>query len=103
MTRLDKEKSLFVADADLTVFKVTSKFLIVGCALCDEGQGWIRIYNPETVRLLKLFKGEQGHEQMGMAIGVTRNVDESELIWYTSRIRSYLKFNTFTTYKNVDT
>ncbi len=40
---------------------------------------------------------------MGKSIAVTQNVNNSETIWYTTRIREYIKFNTLTTFENVDT
>ena len=40
---------------------------------------------------------------MGRAIATTQNVGGSETIWYSTRWKTYLKFNTITAFPNVDT
>lgn len=53
--------------------------------------------------MLFFQRGEQGHQEIGREITVTKNIANSETIWYSTRWKTYLKFNTLTVFRNVDT
>ena len=46
----------YTASTQITAFKTSKDFLIVGCATCDK-YGWIKLYSPEKIRLIKDIPG----------------------------------------------
>ena len=103
MSRRTAAKSVLPADTQLSFFDTTYRFLVVGCAVCEGGLGQIRIYSPQTNRMLHLQRGEQGHESVGLALGHLYNIGSSETFWYVSRVRNTFKFNSLTAFEEVST
>ena len=46
MSRDETSQSFLFQSTLLTTFVTSKDFLVVGCATCDSGKGWLRIYSP---------------------------------------------------------
>jgi len=93
LKKLGQTKSILEPTTVFSQFEITQRFLVASCSTCNGGLGWVRVYNPDTVVMLFVQLGEQGHEETGNDIGILDNLGNSELIYYSSRVRKYLKFN----------
>ena len=65
MTKINEEVFLYPT-VEISVFTTTPNFLVVGCATCNDNQGWLKFYNPENIRMLKAITGKsKSHEWTG--------------------------------------
>ena len=53
-TRVGQNKSILDPSTVFTHFKVTDKFLVATCQTCNNGLGWVRVYNPDSAIMLFL-------------------------------------------------
>ena len=65
MTRDDSNRSFLKSETQLTTFQVFDNYLFIACATCENGLGFVRVYNPESVRLLGGVLGSDGSKATG--------------------------------------
>lgn len=57
MEKVESVEVFLYPTVEISVFKTTPNFLIVGCATCNDNKGWLRFYNPRNTKLLKGLPG----------------------------------------------
>ena len=75
----------------------------MACATCENNVGWLRVYNPETVKLLKGVPGSRGSQFLGENVETGHNAGGSEQFWYSSRNGNYLQFNSMEAFLDQNT
>ena len=65
MTKDDNSQSYLLPSTEISVFKTSKEFLVVGCATCNKNQGWLRFYNPRNIKLLKGLPGNSKEKFVG--------------------------------------
>ena len=78
MRRDDSQTSSFLSTTVITTFVTSRNFLIIGCATCDNGNGWLYLYNPLTLKLLKGIPGTAGYKSVGLSVSARKNTDDTE-------------------------
>ena len=81
----DTSKRVYLQPSDITTFAATSYTLIVGCASCSDGKGWLQFYDTRSMQLLNEISGTNGYQYIGHNISLMKNADNTDQIWYSSR------------------
>ena len=61
ITRDNSNQSFLLPTTVLTAFETSSELLVIGCPTCENGGGELRVYNPQTLKLLKGVPGVRGY------------------------------------------
>ena len=64
MNRDDSRRSFLIGSTEIDAFSTTKDLLIVSCAQCDNGVGYLRIYAADTKVLLKGIPGVNGYKYL---------------------------------------
>ena len=78
MRRDDSQTSSFLSSTVITTFVASRNFLLIGCATCDNNNGWLYLYNPLTLKLLKGIPGGNGYTSIGLSVSARVNTDDTE-------------------------
>ena len=65
MRRNEGNVAYLVSSTVITAFETDRELLVVGCATCDSNNGWLRIYNPQSMQLLKGIPGSSNYGYLG--------------------------------------
>ena len=57
MVKDESVEAYLMSSAKISAFETTQNFLVVGCATCDNNQGWLKFYNPRNAKLIKGYRG----------------------------------------------
>ena len=97
------KESYLIAQTEITSFIASREFLIVGCATCNNDQGWIRFYNPESIKIIKGIPGTDSHKFTGKEVEVKLNAEDTLQFWYSSRNGRYMSMNSLIAFQNTTT
>lgn len=72
------KRSYLFSTTIVSTFESTRDFLVIGCATCENGKGWLKFYNPATIKLLKGIPGTSAYQNVGDQISLVKNADNTD-------------------------
>lgn len=73
-------------DIEISIFELHGSVFVLGCASCQEGQGWLRLYDSSSLTLLYEVEGAvMGQSEVAQTVRVVTDDLNITRVFYSSR------------------